>query len=292
MAVRRGRRARDRGLITPTLNPRQLRERRQRRRATLVAAASTVVVLGGLATLVSNAAGWPQVRAAFFDGERFRESLPDVVSAFWLNVRVFMICEACILVLALLVAVARSSRSPVLFPLRVLATVFVDLFRGVPIILVLFLLGFGVPALRLDGVPKDPVFWAGVALVLSYSAYVSEVYRSGIDSVHEGQRAAARAIGLTSSQSMRFVVLPQAVRRVVPPLLNDFIALQKETALVGVLGPVEAARRAQIDASSTFNFTAYVAAAVVFLAVTIPLTRLTDHLLRRQQARTTATRIA
>ena len=172
--------------------------------------------------------------------------------------------------------------------MRVACTVYVDVLRGIPVLLVLFLLGFGVPALRLPGVPNDPVLWAGVALVLSYSAYVSEVYRAGIDAIPETQRAAARALGLTQPQALRHVVLPQAVRRVVPPLLNDFIALQKETALVGVLGPIEAARQAQIYSSRTFNFTSYVAAAAVFLAITIPLTRLTDWLLARQRVRRSA----
>jgi len=174
----------------------------------------------------------------------------------------------------------------------VLSTVYVDVLRGIPVLLVLFLLGFGVPALKLQGVPKDPVFWATVALVLSYSACVSEVYRAGIDSVHESQRAAARSLGLTSAQAMRFVVLPQAVRRVIPPLLNDFIALQKETALVGVLGPIEAARQAQIYSSRTFNFTSYLGAALIFLAFTIPLTRLTDWLLSRQRTRISGGRLA
>lgn len=270
-----------------TRTARQEHERRQRRRSTIIAAVSTVVVFGALALVVVNAEGWDDVRRSFFDGERFRESFPEIASAFWLNVRVFVIAEVLILVLALLLAVARSSRSPVLFPVRILSTVYVDLLRGIPVLLLLFLLGFGVPALRLEGVTNDPVFWATVALVLSYSAYVSEVYRSGIDSVHDDQRAAARAIGLSGAQAMRFVVLPQAIRRVIPPLLNDFIALQKETALVGVLGPIEAARQAQIDASRTFNFTSYVAAAVIFLIITIPLTRLTDHLLSRNRSRLT-----
>jgi polar amino acid transport system permease protein len=264
---------------------RELAERAQRRQAVLVAAVSTVVVFGLLALLVVSAPGWPDVRRSFFSWHHLSESLPDIVPAFWLNVKVFVVAEAFILVIALLLALARSSRAPVLFPARVLSTVYVDLLRGIPVLLVLFLLGFGVPALRLKGVPNDPVLWATVALVMSYSAYVSEVYRAGIDSVHEDQRAAARSLGLTSFQSMRFVILPQAVRRVIPPLLNDFIALQKETALVGVLGPIEAARRAQIYSSREFNFTSYLAAALVFLAFTIPLTRLTDWLLARQRSR-------
>ncbi len=271
---------------------RQLLERRQRRRSAIIAAVSSAVVFSVLAVVVTRAPGWDEVRRSFFSGEALRASFPEVLSSFWLNVRVFLVAEALILVLALAVAVARTSRSPVLFPVRALATVYVDLFRGVPVLLVLFLLGFGVPALRLEGVPSDPVFWATVALVLSYSAYVSEVYRAGIDSVHESQRAAARSLGLSSGKTMRYVVLPQAVRRVVPPLLNDFIALQKETALVGVIGPIEAARQAQIIASRSFNFTSYVAAALIFLALTVPLTRLTDHLLSRSRARTGSASIA
>ena len=284
--------------VEPRLRPargagrtrRQEYERRQRRRSTLVAALSTSVLGTLIVVGVASAPRWPEVRRSFFDGDHFRESFPQIVDAFWLNVRVFLIAEACILVLALLVAVARSSRSAVLFPVRVLSTVYVDLFRGVPVLLVLFLLGFGVPALRIGGVPNDPVFWAGVALVLSYSAYVSEVYRAGIDSVHDSQRLAALSLGLTTFQSLRYVVLPQAVRRVIPPLLNDFIALQKETSLVGILGPIEAARQAQIYSSREFNFTSYVAGALIFLAFTIPLTRLTDHLLARQRRRTSAGR--
>ena len=257
-------------------------ERAQRRRSGVVATLSTVLVVVVIAALVVRAPGWDEVRRSFFSWDDLTASMDEVLPAFWLNVRVFLIAEVLILFFALLLALARSTRSPVLFPLRILATVYVDLLRGIPVLLVLFLLGFGVPALRLDGVPKDPVFWATTALVLSYSAYVSEVYRAGIDSVHESQRASARSLGLTSGQSMRFVVLPQAVRRVVPPLLNDFIALQKETALVGVLGPIEAARAAQIYTSRTFNFTSYIAAALLFLAVTVPLTLLTDYLLARQ----------
>lgn len=271
---------------------RALAERAQRRRATLVAAVSTVVVGGALVALVVNAPGWDEVQESFFSRADFTAAWSDIVPAFWLNVRVFLTAEALILVFALLLALARSSRSPVLFPVRVLAAVYVDVLRGIPVLLVLFLLGFGVPALRLEGVPNDPVFWATVALVMSYSAYVSEVYRAGIDSVHESQRAAARSLGLTSSQAMGYVVLPQAVRRVIPPLLNDFIALQKETALVGVLGPIEAARQAQIYSSREFNFTSYVAAAVLFLIVTIPLTRLTDWLLSRQRTRVSGGRLA
>jgi len=271
---------------------RAVAERAERRRSIVVASISTVVVVGVLVALVISAPGWDEVRASFFSWDDLTASLGDIVPAFWINVKVFVVAEVFILVFALLLALARSSRGPVLFPVRVLAAVYVDVLRGIPVLLVLFLLGFGVPALKLEGVPKDPVFWATVALVVSYSAYVSEVYRAGIDSVHESQRAAARSLGLTGAQSMWHVVLPQAVRRVIPPLLNDFIALQKETALVGVLGPIEAARQAQIYSSREFNFTSYLAAALLFLAVTIPLTRLTDLLVSRQRTRISGGRLA
>jgi polar amino acid transport system permease protein len=187
---------------------------------------------------------------------------------------------------ALVLAVIRNSRSPLLTPLRLGATAYVDVIRGIPTIILLYLFGFGIPALRLQGVPNSQEFWAITTLVVSYSAYVTEVYRAGIESVHESQRAAARSLGLTSGQSMRFVVLPQAVRRVIPPLLNDFVALQKDSALVALLGVQEAFRKAQIYVAETFNFTAYLAAALLFLLLTIPLARFTDYLIRRQQQRT------
>jgi polar amino acid transport system permease protein len=260
-------------------------ERRQKVKASIVAVVSCVVVFGLLALLVVNSENWPEVRDSFFSRSQFRASFPDTLDAFWLNVKIFLIAEVLILVLALLLAVVRSSRSPWLFPLRIMGAVYGDIARGTPILLILYLVGFGVPALRIDGVPKDPVFWATTALVLSYTAYVAEVFRAGIDSVHESQRAAARSLGLSSGKALRYVVLPQAIRRVIPPLLNDFIALQKETALVSTLGPVEAVRTAQLDSLNTFNYTPYVAAAVVFLLLTIPLTRATDWLIARQRVR-------
>ncbi len=199
--------------------------------------------------------------------------------------KIFLIAEALILVIALGVAVIRSLPGPVFFPLRVLAIVYADFFRGVPTILVITLLGFGAPALGLSWLPTSTTFWGIVALVLVYTAYVSEVYRAGIESVHGSQEAAARSLGLSRGQALRFVILPQAVRRVVPPLLNDFIGLQKDTALVGVLGAVEAFKQTQIDQAATFNFTSGLAAAVLFVAVTVPLTRLTDWLISRDRRR-------
>jgi polar amino acid transport system permease protein len=234
---------------------------------------------------VVNSAGWPAVQEAFLNGEVFRASFPDIARAFVLNVKIFMVAEAVILVLALGVAILRSLPGPVFFPIRVIAIVFTDVFRGVPTILVIYILGFGAPALQLQGVPISPLFWGIVALVLVYSAYVAEVYRAGIESVHPSQDAAARSLGLSRAQSLRFVILPQAVRRVVPPLLNDFIGLQKDSALIALIGPVEAFRQSQIDEAATFNFTPYLCAALLFILLTIPLARFTDWLIARDRRR-------
>ena len=250
-----------------------------------VALVSTVVVFGAIVAAVVNSAGWPEVEQAFFNRRIFTDSFGEITRAFLTNVKIFCIAEAIILVLALGVAVVRSLPGPVFFPLRVLAIAYADFFRGIPTILLIFLLGFGVPGLQLSGIPTSELFWGTVSLVLVYTAYVSEVYRAGIDSVHPSQNAAARSLGLSYGQSLRFVVIPQAVRRVIPPLLNDFIGLQKDTALVGVLGVIEAFNQAKIDEAATFNFTPAVVAAVLFVAITIPMTRFTDWLISRERRR-------
>ena len=206
--------------------------------------------------------------------------------------KIFLIAEVFILVFALVLAVLRSLPGPVFFPLRALAIVYADLFRGIPTILVIYILGFGAPALGLAGIPTSTIFWGIVSLVLVYSAYVSEVYRAGIESVHPSQEAAARSLGLTRGQTLRFVVLPQAVRRVIPPLLNDFIGLQKDSALVALLGTVEAFRQSQINVAATFNYTPYLATALLFVAITIPLARFTDWLVARDRRRQLAGRAA
>jgi len=234
---------------------------------------------------VVNSPGWAEVRRSFFSGHEFAKTFPEIASAFLLNVKIFSISEAFILVLALALAVVRSLPGPAFFPLRALAIAYADFFRGVPTILVIALLGFGAPGLGLSWMPTSVVFWGIVSLVLVYTAYVSEVYRAGIESVHPSQDAAARSLGLSRLQSLRYVVLPQAVRRVIPPLLNDFIGLQKDTALVGVLGAVEAFNQSQIDSAASFNYTAFVAAAVLFVAITIPLARFTDWLVARERRR-------
>ncbi|HEU5111839.1 MAG TPA: amino acid ABC transporter permease [Acidimicrobiia bacterium] len=239
--------------------------------------------------LATQAPGWDRFKAYFFDWDIYRDSLPGIAEAFLINVKIFLIAEAIILVTALGLAILRGLPGPVFFPIRALAIVYADLFRGIPTILVILMLGVGMPSLQIEGIPESQVFWAIVSLVLVYTAYVSEVYRAGIESVHPSQDAAARSLGLTRFQSLRFVVVPQAVRRVIPPLLNDFVALQKDSALLALLGVQEAFRRSQIYVAETFNFTAYLAAALLFMLVTVPLARFTDHLIRRQRERTAGT---
>jgi len=267
------------------LTTRQDRERarqRRSRRSIVISTVSTVVVLGALVALLVTSPGWHNVRTTFFSWSVFRHSFGDVLDGFWLDVRMFLVVEVVVLVLGLMIALIRTSQAPALFPLRLLATVWVDVLRGVPTILVVYLIGFGVPALAIKGLPTSAVVLGGAALAMSYSAYVAEVFRAGIESIHPSQTAAALALGLTRRQAMRQVVLPQAVRRVVPPLLNDFISLQKDVALVSILGPQEAFRVAQVFAASQFNYTPLIAAALLYLCVTIPLTRIVDRL----QART------
>ncbi len=254
-------------------------------RGVVIALASTVVFLTAVVVAVTQSPGWPEVHRVFFGWHDITSSFPEIARAFVLNVKVFLVCEVFILVFALLIAVLRSLPGPVFFPLRALAIIYADLARGVPTILVIALLGFGAPALQLSGVPTSRVFWAGVGLVLIYSGYVAEVYRAGIESVHPSQEAAARSLGLSRVQALRSVILPQAIRRVIPPLLNDFIGLQKDTALVGTLGVVEAFNQSQIDANATFTFGSYLAAAVLFVAITIPLARFTDWLIVRDRRR-------
>jgi polar amino acid transport system permease protein len=254
-------------------------------RSAAVAAVSTVVFVAVIAVLVVRSPGWDEVKQGFFSWDEMKASFPEIAHAFLTNIKIFLMAESIVLVAALIIALLRSLQGPVFFPLRLFAIVYADVFRGIPTLLLVYLLGFGVPALQIPGMPNSPFFWGVIALSLVYTAYVSEVYRAGIESIHPSQDAAARSLGLTRAQSMRFVVLPQAVRRVIPPLLNDFIGLQKDSALISVLGVVEALRQAQIDKSATFNYTPYTVAAILFLAVTIPLTRYTDWLIARDRAR-------
>jgi polar amino acid transport system permease protein len=261
-------------------------------RAVLVSSASTVLFFAAIALLLALAPGSGLVAERFFSPFHLWQSIrgtpgePSVLGAFLLNVYIFAISEVFILVLALVIAVVRGIPGPVFFPFRMVAVAYTDVFRGVPLILILYIIGFGVPGLGIAYFSYlSDVTYGIIALVLVYSAYVAEVYRAGIESVHESQNAAARSLGLTRFQSLRFVVLPQAVRRVIPPLLNDFIGLQKDTALVSVLGSIEAARAAQIYGASQFNYASYVVAALLFVLITIPLARFTDRLIARDKRR-------
>ncbi|MCU1362165.1 MAG: putative amino acid transporter permease protein [Ilumatobacteraceae bacterium] len=273
---------------------RQLYLRAQRRRAVVIAATSTTIVIALLVALVPRAPGWQRVHKSFFDGHKFAETFPKLLRYLWVDVKLFLWCAPCILVWALVIAMCRDSRTPALFPLRLFGAVYTDVFRGVPVILTIYLVGFGIPGLGLSGqfdfivvhgLWNSPYIWGSVALILAYSAYVAEVFRAGIESIHESQRAAARSLGLSHSRTMRHVVLPQAGRRVIPPLMNDFLSLQKDVALISILGPIEVFRRAQSLKDLSANFTPIVAAAVIFLMLTVPLTRLVDWYIARNRRR-------
>jgi polar amino acid transport system permease protein len=227
-----------------------------------------------------------EVFEAFFNPHSFTLALPDVWAGFQVNIRMMIIAEALVLVLALGVAIVRGLPGPGAKPLRALAIVYTDFFRGTPIIIVAFLVGFGIPGLQLGWISsRSFVFYGIVSLTLVYTAYVTEVYRAGIESVHPSQRAAARSLGLSYAQTMRYVVVPQAVRRVVPPLLNDFIGLQKDTAIVSVIGVAEAASLSQQFSTTNGDFVSYVVAATFFILLTIPLARFTDHLVAQREQR-------
>ena len=255
------------------------------RRSTLIALVSTVVFAAVLLFAVTSSPGWPRVRDSFFNLRVGWDSLPALLDGLWLNVRVLVVCQVLILIFGLGLAAVRTLRGPVWFPLRALATGYVDLFRGLPLLICLYLVGFGLPGLRLSGIPTSPVLLGGLALVLIYSAYVAEVFRAGIESVHPSQLAAAKSLGLNYRRTMRLVVLPQATRRVTPALLNDFVALQKDCGLISVLGAVDAVRAAQIQAATTYNFTPYVVAGLLFVALAVPSARLADWASRRMAIR-------
>ena len=268
---------------------RELERRNARRQISrkqfMIAGISSVLVLGALYTLIITSPGWQVVKETFFDLDYGREVLPTVLRGLVVNIQLSFIGGFFIAVIALALALIRTTKSPALTPFRFLATAYVDIFRGAPLLLIILLVGFGVPALRLAGLTSNVIVVGTVAVVLTYSAYVAEVIRSGIMSIHPSQRAAARSLGLTSGQTMRFVVLPQAIKRVIPPLLNDFVSLLKDTGLVSILGVTDAVRAAQINASRTFNYTPYVVSAILFLLITIPLTRYIDRVIRRSSAK-------
>ncbi|MGC4985061.1 amino acid ABC transporter permease [Streptomyces sp. DT193] len=270
---------------SPRRIERERHRRRRARRSAAVAALSTLVTAVVLYLVVVDAPGWPRTKETFFDASFAREAFPKVLEGLWLNLRLFVVCGVVVLVLGTLIAVARTLRGPMYWPVRALATAYTDFFRGLPLIICLSIVVFGVPALQLQGVTNDPVLLGGAGLVLTYSAYVAEVVRAGIESVHPSQRAAARSLGLTTRQTLRHVVLPQAVRRQVPPLLNDMVSLQKDTSLVSIGGAVEAMRSADIIVGRSLNYTAYIVAALLFVALTIPMTRFTDWVTARMDRR-------
>ena len=277
--------------MSASLSRRAAYERTRKRRSIAVATVSSLTVVAAIVLFVPRMPRWDRVKESFFSGERFADSFPRLLEAFVLDIKIFAWSTPAIVILALLVAIARNSRSAALFPVRVLTIAYTDIMRGVPVILSIYLIGFGVPGLGLERPWNSPLRWGSVALVLTYASYVAEVFRAGIESIHESQRAAARSLGLSNWQTMRFVVLPQAIRRVVPPLMNDMVSLQKDVALVSLIGPIEILRQAGVDKSKFANFTPYVVAAVIFLMMTIPLTRTTDYLLERERRRTTGTRV-
>ena len=275
----------------PGVTRRQAFERRQKRRSVLIALTSTVIVIGLVVALIPQTPGWYKVKRSFFNGEVLSDTFSGLLSAFVKDIQIFLWCAPCILIWGMTLAVCRSVRTPALFPLRLFAAAYTDIFRGIPVILTILLVGFGVPGLGLGRPWNSPYLWGSVALVLAYSSYVAEVFRAGIESVHESQRAGARSLGLSSGQTLRFVVLPQAVRRVIPPLMNDFVSLQKDVALISLIGPIEILRQAGIDKSKFANFTPYVGAAIIFLLLTIPETRFVDHLMTRERRRTSGTAV-
>lgn len=248
----------------------------RRRRSFLVALVSTLVLVGAAVLVVVTSPGWERTRDSFFDLDIAAEVLPGLLQGLWLNLRVWVLASALSLLLGLGIALLRTTASPVLVPLRALAAAYVDVFRGVPLLLVLLLVGFGLPSLRLPWLPIDAVYLGTAAIVLSYTAYTAEIFRSGIGAVHPAQVMAARALGLTRGQASRRVVVPQAVRNVTPALLNTVVSLQKDSGLISILGAVDAIRAAQIEVTGAYNFTPYVLAGVLFLLISIPLTRAVD----------------
>lgn len=258
-------------------------DEKQKRKGVIVATLSTLILLTALFVLVPMSPGWEKVQNSFFNTNILLSTFPSLLKAFLLDIAIFLWSLPAIAALGLLVALARDQKSAAMFPLRLFAVVYTDIFRGVPVILTIFLIGFGIPGLGLDRPWNSPYIWGTVALVLTYSAYVAEIIRSGIESVHQSQRAAGHSLGLSSADTMRFVVLPQALRRVVPANMNVLVALQKDVALLSFIGPVEVLRQAGVHKSLLANFTPYVGAAIIFLAVTVPATRYADYLLAKQQ---------
>lgn len=251
----------------------------------IISVATVLAVFFAVRAVVIRADQWPRIKAQFFDLSAIIEVFPRVLRGFGINMSVWIVSLVVIAAWALLLAVFRSLHGPWFAPLRVFSVVYIDLLRGLPSLLLVLLFGFGIPALQIPGLPQRSVFWGAIALISSYSAYAAEVYRSGMDAVHDGQRAAAKALGLSQGQTLRFAILPQAVRNVVPSLLNLAVALQKDVALLSVLGIRDAVREAQIYTARTFNYSSLIAAALLFLLATIPMARFTDYVTKKDRER-------
>ena len=257
-------------------------EQQQRRKSLIIAAISTIFVVVAVTIFVPMTPGWEKVQKSFFNATVLAKTFPKLLDAFKVNIMIFAWSAPAIAVLGLMIALARDAKAPALFPLRIFGAAFTDIFRGVPVILTVYLIGFGIPGLGLPRPWNSPFIWGSLALILTYSAYVAEIFRAGIDSVHPSQRSAALSLGLSERQVMRDVILPQAVRNVVPSQMNMLIALQKDVSLLSFIGPVEIFRQAGVYKSLFANFTPYVGAAIIFLIVTIPATRYADYLMARQ----------
>lgn len=261
--------------------------RKQQLKSVVTSLVSSLVLIAVVVVALMLSPGWPTVRETFFSPNYFLSSLPKVAEGMWLNLRILAISVIGVAFFATIIALVRTSRNPVLFPLRVIATVYTTVMRGIPMIVLLYLIGFGIPGLGLFG-RIDPAILGTIAIVMGYAAYVAEVLRAGFNDVHPSQRASARSLGLTAAQTTRLVVIPQALRKVTPALMNDFISMQKDVGLISVLGAVDAVRAAQIEVASSYNFTPYVAAGLLFILTSVPFIFLSDwyseRLRRREQS--------
>lgn len=236
---------------------------------------STIVFAAIIVIGLKMSPGWPRVKETFFSAEYFVSSFPEILKGLWLNVKVLAVALIGVAIFATLIALVRTSNNPVLFPLRALAALYTTIMRGIPMIVVLYLIGFGIPGLGIFG-RINPSILGTVAVIMGYSAYVAEVLRAGFNDVHPSQRASARSLGLTAGQTTRMIVIPQALRKVAPALMNDFISMQKDVGLISVLGAVDAVRAAQIEVASTYNFTPYVVASLLFILMSVPFILLND----------------
>lgn len=251
----------------------------------IISISSVLFVTSIVSFVITSAEQWPRIKAQFFDINAIFDVFPKVLHGFGINMSIWAVSLIIIAIWALILAVFRSLHGPWFTPLRIFSIIYIDLFRGLPSLLLVLLFGFGIPALQLKGLPSNSIFWGSVAMISSYSAYAAEVYRSGMDAVHDGQKAAAKALGLSQVQTLRFAILPQAIGNVIPSLLNLAVALQKDVALLSVLGVRDAVREAQIYTARTFNYSSLIAAAVLFLIATIPMARLTDYVTKKDRER-------